>query len=135
MTGRRTIGDIAKLCGVGVETIRFYEREGIINQPKKGIGTFRFYPDEVIHRVRFVKRAQELGFSLNEVIDLLSLRANEVGSCATVKKKSEQKIFQIKQKIRDLRRIQLALEKVKNNCSQQGPDDKCPVLEILHVYD
>ncbi len=133
MSERRTIGNVAKLCGVGVETIRYYEREGIINQPKKSMGSFREYPEEVVHRIRFIKRAQELGFSLDEITELLSLRAKGRGTCSSVKTKSEQKIIQIEEKIADLKRIQSALREVKDRCERQTSGDKCPVLENFYA--
>lgn len=133
MSERRTIGNVAKLCGVGVETIRYYEREGIINQPKKSTETFREYPEDTIHRIRFIKRAQELGFSLDEITELLSLRVKGSGSCSSVKSKAEQKIAQIEEKIADLKQIQSALKKVKDSCERQAPGEKCPVLENFYA--
>ena len=130
---RRTIGGVAKLSGVGVETIRYYEREGIIEQPKKSMGSFREYPEDVVHRVRFIKRAQELGFSLDEISELLSLRAKGRGTCSTVKGKADEKLIQIEEKIADLKRIQLALLKVKDSCERQAPGEKCPVLENFYA--
>ena len=133
MSERRTIGDVARQCGVGVETIRYYEREGIINQPKKGMGAFREYPEDVVHRIRFIKRAKELGFSLDEITELLSLRVKGSGSCSSVKNKAERKIAQIEEKIADLKQIQSALKKVKDSCERQAPGDKCPVLESFYA--
>jgi Hg(II)-responsive transcriptional regulator len=129
---RLTIGKVADMAGVGVETIRYYEREGIIEQPPRDEG-FREYPEEVIHRVRFIKRAQELGFTLNEIAELLSLHVKGRGACSTVKEKADQKLKQIEEKISDLRRIQQALIKVKKICERQPPSEKCPVLENFYA--
>jgi Hg(II)-responsive transcriptional regulator len=133
VVGRLTIGKVAKLSGVGVETIRYYEREGMIQQPSRAGGGFREYPEDTIHRVRFIKRAQELGFSLSEISDLLSLRVKDRGACSKVKAKTELKLNQIERKIADLRRIQSALRNVKDSCERQAPGEKCPVLESFYA--
>ena len=114
-----TIGRIASLSGVGIETIRYYEREGFIQQPKRKLGSVRQYPEDTIKRVRFIKRVQELGFTLSEVKDLLSMRAKK-GSCASVMKKAERKLEQIETKIHDLQVIQTALIKIKQTCGNQS---------------
>jgi MerR family transcriptional regulator, copper efflux regulator len=129
---RLTIGRVAEMVGVGVETIRYYEREGIIEQPPREEG-FREYSEDVIHRVRFIKRAQELGFSLDEISELLSLHVKGRGTCSTVKEKADQKLKQIEEKISDLRKIQQALIKVKKICERQPPLEKCPVLEDFYA--
>ena len=130
---RLTIGHVAKLSGVGVEAIRYYEREGILQQPPRSAGTFREYPEDVIHRIHFIKRAQELGFSLNEVSEMLSLHVKGRGTCSRVKEKADLKLSQIEEKIADLKRIQKALLKVKEICERQTPTDKCPVLESFYA--
>lgn len=130
---RLKIGKVAKASNVGVETIRYYEREGLIDQPRKNRGSFREYPLETVHRVRFIKRAQELGFSLNEIEELLSIRSKGAGTCSTVKLKTDTKIRQIEEKIADLRRIRSALLKIKDCCEKQLPDVKCPVLEDFYA--
>jgi MerR family copper efflux transcriptional regulator len=129
---RLTIGKVAKLSGVGVEAVRYYEREGIIDQPSRAAGGFREYPEDVVHRIRFIKRVQELGFSLREISDLLNLRMRR-GSCGTIKEKAEQKLAQVEEKISDLRRIQAALRKVKDTCERQAPTENCPVLEGFYT--
>ncbi len=130
---RLTIGKVAKLSEVGVETIRYYEREGIICQPKKNGGAFREYPDDVVHRVRFIKRAQELGFSLNEITEMLSLRNDSSGTCSKIKSKADMKLCQIEEKIADLKRIKKALIKVKAICERQDPTSACPILESFYA--
>lgn len=130
---RLTIGRVAKLSGVGVETIRYYEREGILQQPGRPQGSVRVYPEETVHRLHFIKRAQELGFSLQEIQELLSLRAKPSGSCPKVRVKAEAKLKQIETKIEDLRRIQSALVMVKERCGSQLPTDRCLVLERFYA--
>lgn len=128
-----TIGNVAKQSNVGVETIRYYEREGLIDQPRKNGGAFREYPLDIVHRVRFIKRAQELGFSLGEIEELLSLRSKGKGTCSTVKGKTDLKIQQIEDKVADLLRIKAALLKVRDCCERQLPEVKCPVLEDFYA--
>lgn len=128
-----TIGRVAELSNVGVETIRYYEREGILQQPQRIDGSIRRYPKETIHRLHFIRRAQELGFSLLEITELLSIRATGKGSCSKVADKTEKKLAQIEEKIADLRRLKSALLKVKECCGQQAASDKCPVLEEFYA--
>lgn len=130
---RLTIGKVAQESNVGVETIRYYERSGLIVQPRKLGDGFREYPRDIVHRIRFIKRAQELGFSLKEIDELLSLRGKGKGTCSTVKGKTAAKIQQIDEKIADLKRIQKALFKVRDCCEKQLPDVKCPVLEDFYA--
>jgi len=84
-----TIGKVAKIADVGVETIRFYERKGLINQPLKPLsGGYRIYPDEAVQRIRFIRQAQEIGFSLREIEELVSLRADPSAVCADVRERA-----------------------------------------------
>jgi MerR family mercuric resistance operon transcriptional regulator len=128
-----TIGRVAELSNVGVETIRYYEREGILQQPPRIGGSIRRYPKETIHRLHFIRRAQELGFSLQEITELLSIRSTGKGSCSKVAEKTDLKLAQIEEKISGLRRLKSALLKVKDCCAQQTPSDKCPVLESFYA--
>lgn len=126
-----TIGKIAQQAGVGVETVRFYEREGLIDQPPRGPSGYRNYPESVIPRLRFVKRAKELGFTLNEIKELLLLRLDPETTCADVKRRAETKIADIAEKMRSLRRMKKALVKLTASCRGHGPVDDCPILEAL----
>lgn len=98
-----TIGKLASAASVNVETIRFYERKGILKQPKKQ-GAFRYYPEDYITRIRFIKRSQELGFTLNEAKELLDLKIKNQSRCGDVLSKTEEKIKEINQKINDLKK-------------------------------
>ena len=126
-----TIGKVAHHAGVGVETVRFYEREGLIEKPPRRVSGYRQYPEEAIFRIRFIKRAKELGFSLKEINGLLSLRAKPRGRCADVKIKAEDKIKDIDQKIRSLEAMREALNKLIAECSGKGPTSACPILDAL----
>ena len=126
-----TIGQLAKIAGVGVETVRFYERKGLLAEPNRRPSGYRQYGEEVVNRLRFIKRAKELGFSLNEIKELLSLRLDLTTTCADVKERAEEKIDDIEAKIRTLRRMKNALVKVTKACSGRGGTSECPILETL----
>src|SRR5262245_5163556 len=115
---RLTIGRVAKLAGVGVETLRYYERVGMIVRPARSFASFREYPKETVVRVKFIKRAQELGFSLKEISELLALRGS--GSCLQVGRRADRKIAEVQAKIADLRRLERALETVRKGCRSRG---------------
>ena len=126
-----TIGKLALSSGVNVETIRFYERKGILKQPKKS-GSFRYYPEEYIDRIRFVKRSQELGFTLSEVKELLELKIKNKAKCADVLSKTEEKINEINKKIKDLKKMKKSLEGLANCCVDLNqPLSDCPILECF----
>lgn len=126
-----TIGQLAARSGVGVETIRFYERKGIISQPARPANGFRKYDEQTAERIRFVQQAQELGFTLNEIKQLLSLRVDPRTSCATVKAKANEKIADIDGKIAGLRRMRGALVEITRTCSGTGPTSACPILDYM----
>jgi len=131
MVAALTIGQLATRSGVGVETIRFYERKGIIAQPARPADGYRKYDDQVAERIRFVQQAHELGFTLKEIKELLSLRVNPRMSCATVKERAEAKIVDVDAKIAALRRMKGALVKITRTCSGAGPTSECPILDYM----
>jgi MerR family mercuric resistance operon transcriptional regulator len=126
-----TIGQVARQAGVGVETVRFYERKGLIAQPKSPRAGYRHYPDDVVARIRFIRHAKDLGFTLSEIGDLLSLRARPRSSCAAVKIRAEEKIADIDERIRRLRRIRTTLKKLADACQNRETSAECPILEAL----
>lgn len=128
-----TIGKAARAAGVNVETIRFYERRGLIEQPSKANGgAFRRYPPEVISRIRFIQSAQKLGFSLREIQDLLSLEADIGADCGDVRDRAAAKIDSISAKIAELTRIRQALESVVAACPGRGNALRnCSILEAF----
>ncbi len=129
-----TISKAAYRAGVGVETIRFYERKGLIEQPPKPRGTgFRVYPTETVHRIRFIRQAQELGFSLREVQDLLSLRADPESDSADVRERAAAKLAEVKRKITELERIRAALEDLIAACPGRGALRNCSIMETLRA--
>ena len=126
-----TIGKIAKQVGLGLDTIRFYERQGLIEPPLRTESNYRLYRDKDVVRIRFIKRAKKLGFSLNEIKELLSLRHNPNASKADIKNRTENKIKDIRQRVQDLSKMLHALESLSAACDGQGPIDECPILEAL----
>ena len=124
-----TIGNLARAAGVNVETIRYYQRIALIEEPVKPVHGYRLYPTSAIDRVRFIKRGQELGFSLKEITDLLSLND---GDCNEVRTIAEHKHKVIQQRIDDLNTIQRELTDLitacKNNSSEK---DHCAIIAAL----
>ncbi len=124
-----TIGKLAKESGVTVETVRFYEQKGLINQPSPKSG-YRKYPYDDVIKIRFVKRAKELGFTLNEAKELLQLRVKSDAKCGQVKLKAEQKLEDVDKKIKDLNKIKRSLKSLIQTCSNnESSTSECPILE------
>jgi MerR family mercuric resistance operon transcriptional regulator len=126
-----TIGQVARACGVGVETVRFYEREGLVSQPARPEVGFRRYPPETVKRVLFIQRSKALGFSLREIRELLSLRIDSARSCNQVRKHAEAKIADIEGKIEALGTMRHALEKLVAACGNRRETGDCPIIEAL----
>lgn len=127
-----TIGQAAKHAGVGVETIRFYERQGLIGRPERRPSGYRQYQSEVVRRIRFIQRAKELGFSLREVAELLSLRVAGGRTCADVRSLALSKAADIDAKIATLERMRVALFRLTEACvGEGGPIGECPILDAL----
>ena len=127
--GQFTIGGLAKAAGVGVETVRFYQRKGLLAEPPRGPGTVRRYGAGEVARLRFIKGAQELGFSLKEVQELLSLE--EGGACGAVQRLAQTKLVTIASRIDCLRRIQGVLTKLERECAATRGRIKCPIIATL----
>ena len=126
-----TIGELAETAGVGVETIRFYERKKLITQPKRPLSGFRRYDEEITRRIRFIRQAQELGFTLAEIKQLLELRLDPRRSCADVKSEAQMKIADIDEKISSLQLMRSALVEITRSCSGEGPTSECPILDAI----
>jgi MerR family mercuric resistance operon transcriptional regulator len=126
-----TTGQVARYAGVGIETVRFYERQGLLEEPTRRESGYRQYREDVVARLRFIKRAKELGFSLKEIKELLALRVDPDTTCAEVKSRAEAKIADIEEKIQALWRIKKALVKLTKACSGRGPTSECPILDAL----
>ena len=127
-----TIGDVAKRANVHIETLRYYERRGIVPKPPRTRSNYRLYPEDTVRRVRFVKDAQELGFSLKEIKELLSLRGTSGATCKDVQQRATGKIKEIDEKILSLQAMQQVLQTLVRECAaRQGSLSKCPILESL----
>ena len=126
------IGKAAMKAGVGVETIRFYERKGLIEQPPKPLDTgFRVYPEETVQRIRFIRQAHGLGFSLREIDELLSLRADPAADCAHVRERAAAKLEEVERKIEQLGRIRSALNELIAACPGRGALRECSIMASL----
>ncbi len=127
-----TIGRAARQAGVGVETIRFYERKGLIEQPLRPLdASFRVYPAETVRRIRFIREAQEIGFSLREIDELLSLRADPSAGSSDVRARSIAKRDEVERKIAHLQKIHGALEELISACPGEGALRQCSIMETL----
>src|SRR2546428_5951312 len=132
--GTLSIGQVARRAGVGVETVRFYEREGLLEEPPRRASGYRQYSEEVVKRIGFIKRAQQLGFSLKEISELL-LRVDAQTSCEEVKGRTEAKIAEVERKMVELHRMRQALLQVHSLCTGQGPTGRCPMLDALNQQE
>ncbi|WP_372981824.1 Hg(II)-responsive transcriptional regulator [Marinobacter sediminum] len=125
-----TIGALAKAAGMGVETIRYYQRRGLVEEPEKPYGSIRHYDDETLARLHFIRTAQWLGFSLDEVGGLLKLQDGT--HCDEARVLGEQKLAKVREKISSLRRIERTLEGLVQACCTEQGDVKCPLITSLY---
>ena len=132
---RFTIGDVAKQAKVRIETLRYYERERLVASPPRSQSNYRLYPEDTVRRVQFIKRAQELGFSLKEIKDLLSLHVDPTTSCADVRTRALEKITTIEEKLRVLQAMRHALTQLVEECPGEGAVTDCPILESLTMEE
>jgi Hg(II)-responsive transcriptional regulator len=130
-----SIGQVAQRAGVGVETVRFYEREGLLEEPPRRASGYRQYSQQVVTRLRFIKRAKLLGFSLKEITELLRLRVDAQTSCDEVKRRTEAKLAEVERKLVELQRMRQALLQVHSLCRGQGPAGRCPMLDALNQQE
>jgi MerR family mercuric resistance operon transcriptional regulator len=132
--GSMTVGQVARLAGVGVETVRFYEKNGLLEEPSRRASGYRQYDGGTVSRLRFIRRAKELGFSLNEIKELLSLRCSE-RPCNDVRARAEAKIGEIEAKVAMLLRMKDVLGRLATSCCEQGDKSRCPILETLDGHE
>lgn len=126
-----TISQVAKRGGVNIQTIRYYERQGLLAPKSRTEAAYRIFSSESVRRIRFIKRAQELGFSLKEIKDLLSLRIDAHTTQADIRKRTQTKIADIERKILHLQAIHASLLRMAEDCSGCGSLKDCPILESL----
>jgi Hg(II)-responsive transcriptional regulator len=123
-----TIGRLASTAGVGVETIRYYQQRGLLPVPQRE-GSFRRYPVALVDRIRFIKRAQELGFSLDEITELL--RLEDGANRSSIRRIATHRLAQIESKVQDLRRMQRLLRQLVVACEHTRADLPCPIIATL----
>ena len=127
---RLSIGTMSKRSGVNIETIRYYERRGLIGPPPRTAGGYRMYAENDVRRLTFVRRARELGFSLDEVRALLNLADRRIGSCAKAHKVADAHLQDVRHKIKDLRRLENVLGELVAACAG-GTLPECPLIDTL----
>ncbi len=128
---RLTIGELARRPGIGQSTVRYYERAGVLPQPGRTAANYRLYADDAVTRLRFIRRAQQLGFTLNEIKGLLDLRVSRRMPCADVRACAKTKIADIDVRIRSLRQMSRALEKLAEECQAHADGTGCRLLKYL----
>lgn len=128
-----TIGRLAHAADVNVQTVRYYERRGLVPAPPRTDSGYRQYPRDSVARVRFIKRAQRLGFSLREIAKLLDLRVHPRSNCTEMRMKAEGKRAEIDGKIEALRDLRTALDDVIAACESNTPTEECPMIASLET--
>jgi Hg(II)-responsive transcriptional regulator len=135
MAPRLRIGELARRAGISVEAIRYYEKQGLLAAPPRLASGYRSYPAATIRRLRFVRRAQGLGFTLGEVAELLALRVGRSGRCHQVQKTAELRLHDVEVKIARLTAIRAALAELIEACSTRTTTEECPLLAALARED
>jgi MerR family transcriptional regulator, copper efflux regulator len=126
-----TIGAVAEAAGVNVATVRYYERRGIIAEPRRTASGYRQYDESAVARIRFIRRAQELGFSLDEIRELLALRVDDPTACGAVESATRAKLEYVESRIQELERLRGILKDLIGSCRARQATSECPVLELL----
>lgn len=135
MTRSLTRGQLARKTGIGIEALRFYERKGLIPDPPRSPAGYRLYPETMVVRLNFIRRAKQLGFSLNEIGELLATRVDPRTTRGQVREEVRAKIAEIGSKIRDLERMKGALERLTAACCDAAPAGECAILDALEGRD
>jgi MerR family copper efflux transcriptional regulator len=126
-----TIGAVARRVGVAIDTIRYYEREGLLPEPLRRASGYRSYDEGAVRQLRFIRRAKDLGFTLEEIRDLLALSADRHRGVKAVKKRAEERLAAIDERIAELTRVRDGLEQLIEACPGHGSPDQCPILKAL----
>ena len=131
MTVGCTIGQLAKAVGVNVQTVRYYERRRLLGPSARRPSGYRIYGEDEERRLRFIKNAQALGFTLHEIEELLDLQVSSKARCGDVQRKAEAKLKHVEAKVRDLQALARALRSLIRDCRAGQPTDRCPILQSL----
>ena len=134
-TEQITRGVLAQRAGIGPETIRYYERIGLLDEPRRNRAGHRIYEPSDLTRLVFIRRAQELGFSLEDVRELLSLRLKEVAECSHVERRAIRRLADVRKRIRDLERVEQGLRELIASCRENPFKASCPIFEVLERAD
>lgn len=135
MDANLTIGKVAKRAGVNIQTVRYYERRGILSPDGRRDSGYRLYADDAIRKIRFIKNAQELGFTLKEIDRLLRLSVGKAARCEDVRKKAEKHLKDVQGKVEHLKSIEKILGELIRTCLKKGRTDPCPILRSLEVSE
>lgn len=130
-----SIGELAKRAGVNIQTIRFYEREGVLKATAKRESGYRIYNEASLKKLRFIRHAKELGFSLKEINELLNFRIKSVPRCEKVRGKAQTKLKEIQEKIMHLRQLEKTLKSLVSDCENRVVSDCCPILAKMEFSD
>jgi MerR family copper efflux transcriptional regulator len=128
-----TIGAVARRVGVAIDTIRYYEREGLLPEPQRRASGYRNYGEGAVAQLRFIRRAKQLGFTLEEIRELLALSADRQRGVKAVKKRAQQRLAAIEQRILELQRVRDGLAELVEACPGHGAPEECPILRALNT--
>lgn len=126
-----TIGELAKRAQAGIDTVRYYERLGLLPPPARTASGYRVYPEDAVRRLHFIQRAKGMGFSLAEIGNLMGLRIQPGIACTDVRRRAEAKVAEIDDRIRNLQAMKKALSRLVAACSGRGSVSACPILDSL----
>jgi MerR family mercuric resistance operon transcriptional regulator len=129
MKNQLTIGALAKQSGVSVETIRYYQRRGLLVEPPRPPNSYRTYSQQTLRRLRFIRKAQSLGFTLGEILGLLAL--DEKTACRQTRSAAAQKLALVEDRLRGLKRVRSALQRLILACDQTDASKPCPIIHLL----
>ena len=129
------IGQLATQAGVAIDTVRYYERQGLLPPPQRRASGYRQYDTQDIARLRFIRRAKDLGFSLQEILDLLQLSGHSQADRAEVRALAQQRLADIERKLHELEAMRATLAQVVGQCSGQGSLAGCPIIDTLIAFD
>ncbi len=125
------IGAVARECGISIDTIRYYEREGLLSPPRRRPSGYREYDADALARLRFIRRAKDLGFSLEDIRELLSLSTDREHGVEGVKQRAQRRLALVDERLAQLQRMRDGLQELIANCSGHGPLGECPILRAL----